>query len=295
MKIAITGGSGFIGNYVMSLLLSAGHEVIALQRRPHVNKTVKTVEFDLMQYETLTEHDLTGVDTVIHLAASVHRKNVTSHDHKQMNFRATRHLYEISKKVKVKKFIFISTVGVYGLNQFNKVCVLNSDIDPQTPYATSKFEAEEYLRSNGDAEVITSILRVPLVYGKDAPGNLGLIKKFASKFRVLPFGRIHNRRSLVLVEDLADLISRMSQRVELYQGTHLIADPEPASTSQISERIFSDHQITGFNLPIPKSCIKLFCFLVAMPKLYEQLCGDLVFKSSIKLKSRRYFCNYNKK
>ena len=283
MKVGITGCTGFIGRHVVNGLLNAGHKIICLHRENYSDARVETQFFDLDHPSSLQFEKLVGVDAVIHLAACVHKKSANSETCFRQNFEATKELYALCEKAGVKKFIFISTVGVYGTYQSEKILDIHSKVDPKTHYAFSKLEAENFLLENSNTKMVKSVVRLPLVYGPDAPGNISSLRKLAKLLRILPFGMVHNRRSIVHVTEVSKIVCKMCEKVDLHPGLHLLVSSRIVSTKQITEKIFEDNKVLAINAPIPKIFLKAVLHFFFARQIYEQLCGDLVFKSSIEI------------
>ena len=101
-----------IGNLVKSV------KVITLQRSESLSQTIQIVDFDLSNLGTINTELLDGIDVGIHTAALVHDSSATHSEHEALNVDATSKLLSVSKECEVKKFIFISTVGVYGVSSY---------------------------------------------------------------------------------------------------------------------------------------------------------------------------------
>ena len=115
IKIAVTGGGGFIGKEILLELLRNNFHAISFQRTIQNNAEVEIRYFDLSNIDDKTSKILFDVDTVIHAAALVHKEDSDSSDQISLNFESTKRLFEVCEKAKVSKFIFLSTVAVYGL------------------------------------------------------------------------------------------------------------------------------------------------------------------------------------
>ena len=184
-------------------------------------------------------------------------------------------------EVGVKKFIFVSTVAVYG--KFHSDCILdvNSPVEPKTPYAVSKLEAERFLQKQSNGKMVISIVRLPLVYGINAPGNIQVLVKLLSILRITPTSRVANKRSIINVEELCSLLCKMSENIEIYPGLQLFSKTEPMSTHQLIKKIEIDNNISVLSFSMPLWPIKFILQITRKQSLYEQLFGNLVFKSSI--------------
>lgn len=153
MKVALTGGRGFVGRYVLKALESAGHEVLALSREamegPWVRGSLESPPAELFA----------GVDVLIHCAGEI----VDPRFFLSTNFEGTKSLYEASCKAGVSKFIHLSSVGVYGPIS-NAVVSEESPLNPVGEYENSKAKADEWLLGREENIII---LRPSIVFGQD--------------------------------------------------------------------------------------------------------------------------------
>ena len=177
LTIAITGGTGFVGREIVKNLLSEGFKVVSLQRNLTNTQNIEIRYIDLYLSKTIKKETLLNVDILIHAAALVHNSKIEPIKYKKMNIDATKKLFNIAKKSCVKKFIFLSSVSVYGLNSSKFSIDINFPTNPNTQYAKSKLLSEKFLLSSFHKDLKVSIIRFPLVYGENAPGNYGLLEK----------------------------------------------------------------------------------------------------------------------
>lgn len=208
MKIIITGASGFLGKSLMRYLPHQGHVVEALSLRSP-------------QWES--EIDLT-CDTIIHCAGKAHSVPTTEEEEKEffeVNYDNTVSLCHAIDKlgVRLKAFVFISTVAVYGVHaglNLKESLPLNGT----TPYAKSKIKAEMYLQDWAQRnDIVLGILRIPLIAGHNPPGNLGAMIKGIRNGMYLSIGDADVRKSMVLTEDIAKIISRLIEVGGIYHLT----------------------------------------------------------------------------
>lgn len=277
LKIAVTGGSGFIGRAVLAALAEYDVEAISLQRSAAPNPNVEIRHFDL---SAIDPQALADIDIIIHAAALVHKQNADDDAHRVLNYAASQTLIDAARMQGVQKFIFISTVGVYGLVSSKDILTVTSPTNPQTPYAKAKLKAEDYLLENAGAMKV-SIMRLPLVYGENAPGNYGALERLAKKNVPLPFGGIDNQRSMVDVAYAAKVIAHIAVNAEAHLGVQLLADQKPYSTQDIIQRIRKHYNMPLWLVVIPKSWMRALLTLLGKEALYQQLYEDLIFESSI--------------
>lgn len=280
LNIAITGGTGFIGNEIIKNLLSEGFKVYSLQRSLTNTQHIKIRYIDLSSLKTIKKETLSNIDILIHAAALVHNTKIEPIRYMKMNFEATKILYNIAKKTCVKKFIFLSSVSVYGLNSSKSKIDVYSPTNPITEYAKSKLLAEKFLLSRFHKNIKVSVIRFPLVYGENAPGNYGLLEKICGTKIPLPFSNINNRRSLISITYLAKTITKACKNLDLYQGLCLIADKTPISTKQLIINLRSRSGNPPNLFPVPKILMKIILIILGKKKIYEQLYEDMVYINS---------------
>lgn len=280
----ITGASGFIGRNVCKEFEQKGHQVIKVVRKRSLSREA-SLGFIPMDISPQTDWGelLFGVDVVIHLAAVAHKKlSEDSIDELELvNVLATERLAKEALFAGVKKFIFISSIGVNGAQTLRSPF---SEYDPPNPhnfYAESKLKAENILTELFSQSANSLyIIRLPLVYGVDAPGNFASLIKLVRTLPVNPFVSIHNQRSLVSVYNVASLLVFLSVDCDRKTDRPLLFADTTASTSQVCEEIADSLGKNLKPLPLPKF---IFQFGRALPRIgpkVEQLTSNLEMQSS---------------
>jgi UDP-glucose 4-epimerase len=182
---------------------------------------------------------LDGIDTVIHLAARVHMMHDASADplaeFRKVNAEGTLNLARQAADAGVRRFIFLSSVKVNGERGFFR----ESDVEnPQDAYAVSKYEAEQGLRRiAAETGMAVTIIRPPLVYGPGVKANFQALVRAVRRGIPLPLASIDNRRSLVAIDNLVDLIVTCIDSPAAANETFLVSDGEDLSTPQLVRRI----------------------------------------------------------
>lgn len=282
IKVAVTGGSGFIGTELLRSLINNNVKTVSLQRT-NINKIAVDIHrFDLSNLNDSEMSILSDIDVVVHTAALVHKGQLNEKEYLDLNFESTKLLFEKCKKFSVSKFIFLSTMSVYGLTSSTSKIDIKSLVNPITNYAKSKLLSERYLLSQ-KSSIKVSIIRLPLVYGVNAPGNFGDLEQLALRPIPLPFLRVKNKRSMVNVAVLAKVLTRISIYIEDSLGLHLLCEEIPFSTEFILKKIRQDNGVPIRLFFFPKFLIKFFLKLFGKQKLYERLFEDLEFTNTIKL------------
>lgn len=218
MKLLLTGSSGFIGSYFQS----------------HYSDRYEIETFSFLK-DDLDKLVLTQIDVVVHLSALVHQMGGAAKEkYFRVNVNNTVALAQKAKQSGVKQFIFMSSVKVYG-EESDIAYTETTKCEPQDDYGISKLEAENRLKELADENFTVSILRTPIVYGKGVKANILNLVKLVEKVPVLPFGGIDNKRSMVYIGNLCDMIDRLCERQ--ISGTFLAGDDQPISTTELIEII----------------------------------------------------------
>lgn len=239
MKIILTGSTGFLGASLVKQLCNSEVEIIAPVRHELCSseKSIKYKYFKDLYEVALCEGVFDKVDVFIHTAALAHSTGISDEAFEKVNNDLTVALAQAAAKSKVKRFIFISSIGVNGNNN-SEPFTHKDEPNPEGAYAISKNNAEIKLReiaSETGLEVV--IIRPPLVYGKRAPGNFGALKRIAEKNLPLPLGAFHNKKSFVAVDNLIDLIITCIKHPKAANQTFLVSDDEDISTSKLLKKL----------------------------------------------------------
>lgn len=274
--IFVTGATGFVGRHLVAALLSNGFKVIVgVRDTSNIDPRVETKRFVLNEH---TDVDLTGVDCVIHLAGLAHTVNASAEKLNEINHVGTQRISQLAAKQGVEKFIFLSSIGVNGCSN-DSPFTEDSVANPFNDYTISKYYAEQALTDATTSSKMQSfIIRAPLIYGKDAPGNFQKLIKFANSNIPLPFGRIQNERSLCSISNLCDFIMCCctTSNTELKQiENFVIADNEPVSTSALFTAISGALGKTPRLVGVPKTLLRFIFKATRKQQLETSLMHDL--------------------
>jgi nucleoside-diphosphate-sugar epimerase len=234
MRILVTGGTGFVGGPVLQALSSAGHSVRLALRTDRPGLRYDTVVVGDIGAATDWRRALEAMDAVVHLAARAHvmRDHAGgAEEYRRTNTEGTLQLAHAAAAAGVRRFVFLSTIKVNGEATTERPFRADDAPNAADPYSQSKLAAETGLMEIGAFEPV--IIRPPLVHGPGAKGNLARLCRLAQSGWPVPFGGIENRRDLVGVVNLADLIERCVHHPLAAGQVFLVSDGHALSTPQL--------------------------------------------------------------
>lgn len=302
VKVFITGATGFVGHELVSSLLAKDYSVSSLVRQKSDILTIEVEQVvgDLLHLieakgsgvlSLLTKLNaaLCGVDVVVHCAARVHVMN----DHvvdplsefRKMNTLATLNLAKQAAEAGVRRFIFLSSIKVNGEMTMKDEPFQSDDrFVPDDPYGLSKYEAEQGLLAlSKETGMEVVIIRPPLVYGPGVQANFASMMKWLYKGVPLPFGSIHNKRSLVSLDNLIDFIALCVDRKKSPKAANqifLISDGEDISTTNLLKKTATALGKKARLIPVPIFLMKVGAKLLSKGDVANRLFGSLQVDSS---------------
>ena len=221
------------------------------------------------------------IDAVVHCAARVHVMDDTAEDplaeFRKVNVDLTLDLARSALAAGARRFIFISSIKVNGESTVPGVPFTANDLpQPADPYAQSKLEAEVALRSlAAETGLEVVIIRTPLVYGPGVKGNFRTMMRVLAAGLPLPLGKIDNKRSLVALDNLVDLIVTCIDHPAAANQTLMVSDGEDLSTSELLRRLAAALGRNARLLPIPESWLGRGARLLRRETVHARLCGSL--------------------
>lgn len=240
----VTGATGFVGRMLVGRLLADGRRVRAAVRNAAASLPpgVERAVVGDIGPKTDWSAALAGIDAVAHLAARAHVLREEAADplaaFRLVNAEGTRRLGEAARAAGVRRVVYVSTIGVHGVKTEGRPFDESSLFAPESLYAQSKLEGEVALREVlAGSKTEWVILRPPLVYGPDAPGNFARLVRLVARGVPLPLGSVRNRRSLIYVENLADAIVRCIDHPAAASEAFVVSDGEDLSTAELVRRM----------------------------------------------------------
>lgn len=293
-KVLVTGATGFVGQALCTLAVHHGLTVKAALRKPGVvSDSIEAVVVGEINEATDWSNALRDVDIVIHLAARVHilQERVGNYfeEFRKVNVAGTEHLARVAAASGVKRFVYVSSIGVNGAQTAPGMLFSEADKpSPHNAYAFSKWEAEQgLLRIADETRLEVAIIRPPLVYGFGAPGNFGALMRAVQRGWPLPLGAVHNRRSLVALDNLVDFILICAIHPQAANQTFLVSDGKDFSTTELVRGMAQAAGLTPRLLPAPVWALQAGASLLGKGDAMRRLCGDLQVDIS---KARSLLC-----
>jgi nucleoside-diphosphate-sugar epimerase len=242
IRILLTGSNGFIGGY----FLKEYKNIFEFKKFSFLHNNIENL-------------NLKNINTIVHCGALVHQINnsPTYDEYLEVNVNQAMVLAEKAKQSNVNHFIFLSTVKVYG-EKIKTVLNENSKTNPQNYYSKSKLKAEEMLKSIESPEFKITIIRTPLVYGPGVKANFLMLIKLIKFFPIIPLGGINNKRSMIFVGNLCDMLFQIINKKA--KGLFIAKDDLSLSISELVKLSAKAMQkkVYLFRFPLLVFLIKIF-------------------------------------
>ena len=287
MNILITGSNGFLGQYLCQHLAEQSYSILAQTRKPQkfTHSAVTNINFDLN--DDLDNIDLSHVDVIIHCAGRAHIMNEIAESplkaYRHTNVQGTLNLAKKAAESGVKRFIYLSSIKVNGEETTINPFTPNDEFKTNDPYGLSKYEAEQALlelSKNTGLEIV--IIRPVLIYGPNVKANFKSMVNLAIKKIPLPIGCLDNKRSMVSVYNLVDLIHVCMTHPKAKNEVFLASDQDDISVKQLFEKLAYHQNNNLIILPVPKSLIAFLASLVGKKAMASRLCSELIVDTSKK-------------
>jgi nucleoside-diphosphate-sugar epimerase len=280
MKILVTGANGFIGSALCPYLSALGHAVVPVVRRacgiPGEHVVIDDASWNAA---------IAGCDSVVHLAgcSNVIRKHATNTLQllRMANVDVTLALARRAATAGVRRFVYMSTIKVNGECTAPGLRFSPDDVPvPEDPYGISKWEAEQGLRAIAkETGMELVIVRPPLVYGPGVKGNFATLIKYVKKGLPLPLGAVHNRRSLVGLDNLLSFTSLCTDRTAspaAANQTFLVSDGRDVSTTELLRAIAHAFRQKACLIPVPVVLMRIGAGALGKKSLADRLLESLV-------------------
>lgn len=277
MKTLLTGATGFVGSAILANIKPTNMRVLGRSKPSDV------VDFVSVEIKPDTDYKeaFEGVSVIIHSAARAHIMDDQTENpldaYREVNALGTLNLARQAARAGVKRFIFISSIKVLGEEtELDHPYSYDDAYSPQDFYAQSKVEAEGgllELSRETDMEIV--IIRPPLVYGPGVKANFASMMNLAKKNLPLPLGSIKNKRSLVALDNLVDLIITCIDHPKAVNQIFLVSDDHDISTTELLIELTRAAGKKPRLIPVPMKLIQIVATLLGKKAIADRLCGSL--------------------
>src|SRR6267378_7207987 len=283
MLIALTGATGFIGQYLLQEMPRRGYRIRALLRRP-ASMSVQTssaVIGDLTRPQNMSAA-LEGVDAVIHSAGLAHAMSgVPENDYRLINTEATVRLARAARRAGAKRFVFLSSIRAQCGPTADTVLTEAAESRPTDAYGRSKLAAE---RGLAELDLDWVSLRAVLIYGPGVKGNMAQLVELARSPFPLPLASLTARRSLLALENLSAAIETVLAAPGTLRRVFVAADPQALTIADMIAAMRHGVGRRPGTFPFPPALLRLLLHGAGRPEIYERLAGSLVVDSSALMK-----------
>lgn len=285
-RVLITGGTGFIGRALCAAARESGWDVrVALRKeRPLAAGLAPFVVGDFAGTPRWDDA-VRGAEVVIHAAGLAHLRGSAAEEGlkrlSRVNVEATRSLAEAAAAAGVRRVVLVSSAKVMGDSSPPGGFRESDAPSPPDPYAASKWQAEQALHevaARTGLEVV--VVRTPLVYGPGVPANYLALLRVVDSGVPLPFGRAHNKRSFIFVENLASALLSCATHARAAGKTFFVSDGEDLSTADLVRAMATALGRPARLLPVPPRLVEVATGLLRKHEMYERLFGSLAVDTS---------------
>lgn len=284
MKILLTGATGFVGAALRQRLMQDQHSLVLVARQ---SRAADVMTLGDMGLDTNWERALIGCEVVVHLAARVHvmagQGAEPASEFHRINVEGTAKLARQAATAGVKRFVFLSTIKVNGEATLPGRPFREDDVPaPKDAYGISKFEAEKVIRALAqETGMDVVILRSPLVYGPGAKNNFASLAHWVRRGIPLPLDMVRgNRRSMVALDNLVDLIVTCLDHPAAANEVFLAADGEDYSTAEWVERLAAAMGRSARLIPVPVRMLEVAAIGLGKREIARRLFGSLQVDST---------------
>lgn len=281
-RVLLTGANGFVGSEIARRLIGSNTYIVraAVRRSCEMPGGLPLVVRELDSSADWTDV-VNDTDVVIHTAARAHIMNDKVADplgeYRSINVDGTLNLARQAATAGVKRFVFISSIKVNGeATVIGQPYKAHDQPGPDDAYGQSKLEAEiGLIRLTADTRMEVVIIRSPLVYGPKVKGNFASMVRLVSMGVPLPLGAIHNKRSLVGIDNLVDLIVRCIDHPAAANQVFLAGDGEDLSTTELLRGVGQAMGKPARLIPVPAGMLQFGATLLGKRAMAQRLLGSL--------------------
>ena len=282
LRVLVTGASGFIGRAVCKQAAREGWAA-----RPALRKYrdlpaggVESIVVGEVTGATDWSRALDDIEVVVHLAARAHILQETAveplADFRRVNTEGTLNLARQAAAAGVRRFVFLSSLGVNGNRTLGEPFTESSTPKPHDWYTISKFEAEQGLMAiTHETGMEVVIIRPPLVYGPGVKANFARLLRLVDSGAPLPFASVRNARGLIFLGNLVDFITLCLKHPAAAGQTFLVSDGHDLSTPELIRKLAQALGKPARLLPCPPALLRLLGAVSGRSREIDRLCGSL--------------------
>jgi len=260
--------------------METGHRPLAITRRAFNQPDISNRIVSNLTDEAALTNALQGCDVLVHLASRTHM-SIEQTDNALVNYRQANVDTAIAAAraaaaAGVKRIVYMSSIKVNGDATHGEPFTTTSPPQPEDAYGVTKYEAELALgQITQELGLELVIIRSPLIYGNGAKGNLARLQDTISRGIPLPLASIRNKRDLISLPNICDLIITCVAHPLAPAQVFLAADGVPRSTQEIIQLLTFSEGRKPRLVPCPKSLLKLAGRLMGKQAQIKRLIGDL--------------------
>lgn len=278
MNILITGAGGFLAQRMIHIWEEEKNMSLS-GSTTNADIAMKSDFFHMKSINRYTDWSdaLSEQEIVIHCAGVVHKIEAKAQqkatDYYDVNYEGSVNLARQAVKAGVRRFIYISSIKVNGENsEIDKPFAPDHLPRPEDHYAMSKLKAEtELLRIGDESGMEVVIIRPPMIYGIKAKGNFSRLVSLTKSSYILPFKKVRNRRSLVYVDNLIDLISKCCWHPNAVGQVLLVSDNEDVSLPELIEAIAKAYGANNLMIPVPLIILKFILLMIGKRDIIQKV------------------------
>jgi len=288
MQVLVTGANGLVGAALLRRIASepTAQPVAGVRELASSNLLYEQRAIGDLAERRVAAAVLRGVDVVVHAAARVHVMQEREHDplaaFRAVNVEGTRAMLEAAAEAGVRRFVLVSSIKVHGeISLQGKPFSENDAANPQDAYARSKWEAEQLVQAFCERHGMEwVVVRPPLVYGPGVRANFRRMMLALGRGLPLPVGGLHNRRSLVSLENLVDFLFCCVSHPSAANHRFLVSDGQDLSVAELSRKLAAALGSCSWLVPLPRAWLSAMLSLTGRGAAAQRLCGELRVDSS---------------
>jgi len=289
MKVAVTGANGFVGQALCQYLDRQGITPLPLTRQAQDLGSLQSHALPALGNVEALSNILQGCHALVHLAARTHQASASAYadieQFRETNVALSQTIAEAAALAGVQRFIFISSIKVYGNGGTRTSSVPYSHTSktaPEDAYGLTKLEAEEALKTScakNGLELV--IIRPPLIFSPHAKGNIAALVK-AIRYKIpLPLASIRNQRDVLSLGNLCSLIALCLTHPNATNNEWLASDGAPLSTSDMIRLLATAHKLKANLFSVPLKALELLAKLTRKEDALQKLSGNLEVDSTL--------------